>query len=377
MKQTLLFAMLVTACSLYGQTDKNRLPEWALGGFERPQGINPIISPDASNKFYCPITKDSVAWEANDTFNPAAAVYKGKIAVLYRAEDLLGEGIGNRTSRLGYASSKDGIHFKRETTPVLYPQNDQQKDLEWPGGCEDPRIAMTEDGLYVMMYTQWNRHIARLAIATSRNLKDWTKHGPAFAKAYNGKFEASKSASIVTEVVKGKQVIKKINGKYFMYWGEANVHAATSEDLINWTPLVNEDGSLKILFSPREGYFDSHLTECGPPAIYTPKGIILLYNGKNKDGDKGDERFTGSVYAAGQALFDINDPTRLITRLDVPFLRPMDNFEKSGQYPAGTVFIEGLVYFKNKWHLFYGCADSRVGTAIYDPKHPAAPDPLP
>lgn len=377
MRTTLLFAMLVTACSMYGQTGKNRLPDWAFGGFERPQGINPIVSPNASNKFYCPITKDSVAWEANDTFNPAAAVYKGKIVVLYRAEDFYGEGIGNRTSRLGYASSKDGINFKRETTPVLYPQNDQQKDLEWPGGCEDPRVVMTEDGLYVMMYTQWNRHIARLAIATSRNLKDWTKHGPAFGKAYNGKFVASKSASIVTEVVKGKQVIKKINGKYFMYWGEANVHAATSDDLINWTPLVNEDGSLKILFSPREGYFDSHLTECGPPAIYTPKGIILFYNGKNKDGDKGDQRFTGSSYAAGQALFDINDPTRLITRLDVPFLRPMDEFEKSGQYPAGTVFIEGLVYFKNKWHLFYGCADSRVGTAIYDPKRPAAPDPLP
>lgn len=369
--------MLILACSLHAQTIKNRLPEWALGGFERPQGINPIISPNASNKFYCPITKDSVAWEANDTFNPAAAIYKGKIVVLYRAEDMLGEGIGNRTSRLGYASSKDGITFKRETSPVLYPQNDQQKDLEWPGGCEDPRVAMTEDGLYVMMYTQWNRHIARLAIATSRNLKDWTKHGPAFAKAYNGKFEASKSASIVTEVVKGKQIIKKINGEYFMYWGEANVYAATSKDLINWTPLVNEDGSLKILFSPREGYFDSHLTECGPPAIYTPKGIILLYNGKNKEGDKSDKRYTGNVYAAGQALFDINDPTHLITRLDEPFLRPMDSFEKSGQYPAGTVFIEGLVYFKNKWHLFYGCADSRVGTAIYDPKHPAAPDPLP
>lgn len=377
MKQTLLFAMLVSACSLYGQTTKNRLPEWALGGFERPQGINPVISPNASTKFFCPITKDSVAWESNDTFNPAATVYKGEIVVFYRAEDKFGEGIGNRTSRLGYASSKDGITFKRKATPVFYPSNDKQKDLEWPGGCEDPRIAVTEDGLYVMMYTQWNRHIARLAIATSRNLKDWTKHGPAFAKAYNGKFEASKSASIVTEVVKDKQIIKKINGQYFMYWGEANVYAATSKDLIDWTPLVNEDGSLRISFSPREGYFDSHLTECGPPAIYTPKGIILLYNGKNKDGDKSDKRYTGNVYAAGQALFDINDPTQLITRLDDPFLRPLDNFEKSGQYPAGTVFIEGLVFFKKKWHLFYGCADSRVGTAIYDPNHPAAPDPLP
>ena len=58
------------------------------------------------------------------------------------------------------------------------------------------------------MYTQWNRHVPRLAVATSRNLKDWTKHGPAFAKAFDGKFFnlGCKSGSILTEVVKGKQV---------------------------------------------------------------------------------------------------------------------------------------------------------------------------
>ena len=185
-----------------------------------------------------------------------------------------------------------------------------------------------------------------------------------------------KSGSILTEVVKGKQVIKKVNGKYFMYWGEEHVFAATSDDLIHWTPIVNIDGSLKKLFSPRDGYFDSHLTECGPPAIYTPKGIVLLYNGKNHSG-RGDKRYTANVYAAGQALFDANDPTRFITRLDEPFFRPMDSFEKSGQYVDGTVFIEGMVYFKNKWYLYYGCADSKVGVAVYDPKRPAKADPLP
>ena len=150
----------------------------------------------------------------------------------------------------------------------------------------------------------------------------------------------------------------------------------SSDDLINWTPIVNIDGSLKKLFSPRDGYFDSHLTERGPPAIYTPKGIVLLYNGKNLSG-RGDKRYTANVYAAGQALFDANDPTRFITRLDEPFFRPMDSFEKSGQYVDGTVFIEGMVYFKNKWYLYYGCADSKVGVAVYDPKRPAKADPLP
>lgn len=210
--------------------------------------------------------------------------------------------------------------FQRRSTPVFYPDNDLQKSLEWPGGCEDPRIAVTVDGLYVMMYTQWNRDIPRLAVATSKDLVHWTKYGPAFAKAYDGKFYnmACKSGSILTELIDGRQVIKKVGGKYFMYWGEEHVFAATSEDLVNWTPIVNIDGSLKRLFSPRDGYFDSQLTECGPPAIYTPKGIVLLYNGKNHSG-KGDKRYTPNVYAAGQALFDANDPTHLISRLDEPF----------------------------------------------------------
>lgn len=383
MKSTFLFLLAATmmTCTAYGQSSnnkENKLPDWAFGGFERPKNVNPVISPIENTKFYCPLAKDSIAWESNDTFNPAATLYNGEIVVLYRAEDKSGVGIGHRTSRLGYATSTDGIHFQREKSPVFYPDNDSQKELEWPGGCEDPRVAVTEDGLYVMMYTQWNRHVPRLAVATSRNLKNWTKHGPAFARAYDGKFFnlGCKSGSILTEIVKGKQIIKKINGKYFMYWGEEHVFAATSDDLINWTPVVNIDGSLKKLFSPRDGYFDSHLTECGPPAIYTPKGIVLLYNGKNHSG-RGDKRYTANVYAAGQALFDANEPTRFITRLDEPFFRPMDSFEKSGQYVDGTVFIEGMVYFKNKWYLYYGCADSKVGVAVFDPKHPAKADPLP
>ena len=166
--------------------------------------------------------QDSVAWESSDTFNPAATIYDGKVVVLYRAEDNSAVGIGSRTSRLGYAYSDDGLHFNRMTVPVFYPADDNQKELEWPGGCEDPRVAVTEDGLYVMLYTQWNRKQARLAVATSRDLQIWEKYGPAFAKAYGGRFfdEFSKSASIVTKLVDGKQVIAKIDGKYWMYWGE-------------------------------------------------------------------------------------------------------------------------------------------------------------
>ncbi|NCD71896.1 glycoside hydrolase family 130 protein [Mucilaginibacter agri] len=373
--KTLILFLIV---SISAVAQQNRLPDWAFGGFKRPANINPIISPDSTSQFVDPVLNQTVRWESNDTFNPAAALINGKIAVLYRAEDKSGVGIGFRTSRLGYASSSDGLHFKRNHTPVFYPANDSQKKYEWPGGCEDPRIAVTTNGTYVVFYTQWNREVPRLGVATSKDLKHWTKHGPIFEDAYNGKFLniPHKSASILTKVVKGRQVVTKINGKYWMYWGELHVYAATSDNLVNWKPLINADGSLKELISPRKGYFDSELTECGPPAIWTNKGIVLFYNGKNKAGEEGDKRFNGNSYCAGQALFDKNDPSKPITRLDVPFLRPMEAFEKSGQYINGTVFIEGMVFFHKKWFLYYGCADSRVAVAIYDPAHPAFPDPF-
>ena len=80
-----------------------------------------------------------------------------------------------------------------------------------------------------------------------------------------------------------------------------------------------------------------------------------------------DTLYTANSYCAGQALFDAKDPTKLIDRLDKPFYIPESDFEKSGQYPAGTVFIEGLVFHNQKWFLYYGCADSRVAVAVYDP----------
>ena len=362
--------LLLLICSLNCRAQQQeQMPDWTFGPFVRPANINPIISPRPQSKFLDPMSKKQVAWEASDVFNPAAAIKQNKIYVLYRAEDRSGVGIGMRTSRLGMAESTDGITMKRRPAPVLYPSNDSQKEFEWPGGCEDPRIAMTAAGTYVMMYTQWNKKVPRIGVATSKDLVHWTKHGPAFYKAYNGKFRnlATKSASIITKMVNGKQVMAKINGKYWMYWGERFINPATSTDLINWTPMVDDMGELKQIVNTRDGYFDSDLTECGPPAIITNNGILLLYNGKNKPAAGRDENYTANTYSAGQILFDKNDPTKVLQRLDKPFFVPTESFEKSGQYPAGTVFLEGLAFHKNKWFLYYGCADSRVAVAVFDP----------
>jgi predicted GH43/DUF377 family glycosyl hydrolase len=131
--------------------------DWMLGPFTRPESAQPVIKPDPAAVFNCPMRQMPVHWEANHTFNPAAVVKDGKVYVIYRAEDDKGHGIGGYTSRLGLASSDDGIHFTRMPAPVLYPDNDAQKDHEWQGGCEDPRCVETEDGTYVLFYTQFHR----------------------------------------------------------------------------------------------------------------------------------------------------------------------------------------------------------------------------
>jgi predicted GH43/DUF377 family glycosyl hydrolase len=363
----LAVALLGVSAFASGQ---HKLPGWALGPFVRPVNATPLITPD-NTVAYDPMSEDSVRWESNATFNPAAIVRNGRIYILFRAEGSKGRGIGGHTSRIGLAVSRDGVHIaKRYKSPVLFPGRDDQKSTEWPGGCEDPRVAVTARGTYVVFYTQWNDKVPRLAVATSRDLRHWTKHGPAFGKAYQGRFAnmPTKSASIVTRLDGGKLVIARMNGRYFMYWGERHVYGATSGNLTDWKPLVDAQGNLRPLASPRKGYFDSGLDECGPPAIVTGRGILLLYNGKNQPGAAGDTSYTAGSYCAGQMLFSRRDPAKLLARLDKPFLAPAEAFEKSGQYPDGTVFIEGLVFFHGDWYLYYGCADSRVAVAVYHPE---------
>lgn len=272
--------------------------------------------------------------------------------------------IGGHTSRIGLAESTDGIHFTRHAAPVLYPANDDQKERESPGGCEDPRLVEAEDGIYVITYTQWNRHTYDAGIATSRDLVTWTKHGPMLFKAKGGKYAnlKYKSAAIVTKLVGNKLLATKINGTYWMFWGEGSIHLAKSTDLIDWDPLEDEHGDLLNLLTKRAGYFDSSFPEAGPPPLLTEKGIIVIYNGKNAP-TGGASNLAPSTYAAGQALFAADDPTHLISRTEAPFFKPEEPFERSGQYAAGTTFTEGLVRFHNKWFMYYGCADSLVGVA--------------
>ena len=59
-----------------------------------------------------------------------------------------------------------------------------------------------------------------------------------------------------------------------MYWGEHAIYAATSDNLIDWYPVLDEKNELMKIIQPRKGHFDSLLTECGPPAIRTKHGLF-------------------------------------------------------------------------------------------------------
>lgn len=288
--------------------------DWQLGPFAKYDG-NPILTPRGEG------------WEAKDVFNPAAWSDGESVWLLYRGEDTTGVGRWNGTSRIGLARSADGIRFEREAAPVLEPT----EPWELPGGCEDPRVVKIGDTFY-LTYTAYDGETARLALATSSDLRSWTKHGLLFPDR-----GWTKSGAILPT---------PIDGTYWMYFGDTSIRAAHSTDLLRWT--VVEEPVLR----PRPGFFDERLVEPGPQPLLTEDGILLLYNSAD----------SALVYRAGQALFDPSDPTRLLARADTPFLTPTAALEETGQVP-NVVFIEGLVELGERRLLYFGMGDSGIGVA--------------
>lgn len=307
-----VFTLLLTTLFYFtGSINDN----WQLGPFEKYDG-NPILTPQGST------------WEAKDVFNPAAWSDGETIYMLYRGEDSTGIGDWNGTSRIGLATSTDGIHFEREDEPVFEPV----EEWELPGGAEDPRIVHVNDTFY-MTYTAYDGETARLALASSPDLHNWERHGLVFPD-----WGWSKAGAIIPE---------KINGRYWMYFGDTNIWVAWSEDLVNWTPIEEP------VMRPREDKFDSGLIEPGPTPILTDQGILMLYNSADED----------LVYRTGQALFDKNDPTKIIRRSEDYFMEPHEELEKEGQI-SNVVFIEGYAELRNRGFLYFGMGDSGIGVAI-------------
>jgi predicted GH43/DUF377 family glycosyl hydrolase len=376
------FFISVVILSALGCQDKNEKQQqlkettisWGFSSFDKADSINPILHPSSKLVFECPISKKTLEWEARNVLNPSAVVKNDTVYLFYRAQDSLG------TSRIGLATSIDGLHFEKRASPVFYPSNDSMKKYEWNyrklesdtyeedcvscyfDGVEDPRIIKGENEQYIMTYTAYDGKTARLALASSSDLINWTKHGLVLkSEKHHDKW--SKSGAIVVSMQEGEQIAKKINGKYWMYFGDTNLFLASSDDLINWEVCENEENKQMIaVLHPRMGYFDSRLVEPGPYALYTKAGILLLYNGSNA-ANFNDTSLSKFTYAAGQALFDKTQPHKLIDRKEGYFIYPDKDYEKEGEVNE-VCFVEGLVSLNNKWFLYYGTADSKIAVAV-------------
>lgn len=365
MRLLLLPLAIVVLFACNNQTaapDEPKVAGWELLPFVKADSANPVLLPDSTAAFFCPVRKQTLKWEEKDVFNPAAVVRNDTVFLLYRAEDKVGKYAG--TSRIGLAWSTDGLHFTKHPTPVLYPDNDAVKKYEWEGGCEDPRIVEDENGTYYLTYTAYDGDKARLLVASSADLYRWTKHGHAFAGSTDTSDvnRWSKSGAIVCRYENGKAVAVKINGKYWMYWGDTNIFLATSGDLIHWQPVITRDGDLVVAFGPRQGKFDSDLVEPGPPAMLTGKGIVLIYNSRNVQA-KGDTSLPEHTYAVAQVLLDAKSPGTVTSRMETYFMKPDKPYETTGQVNH-VCFVEGLVNYKGRWFLYYGTADSKIAVTV-------------
>jgi predicted GH43/DUF377 family glycosyl hydrolase len=301
-----------------------------LGPFT-PWSGNPILRPSGDS------------WQSTNVYNPAAVVFGDRVVLLYRAH------ADDKVSRIGFAVSDDGLHFAREAEPVIEPTEDYESL-----GCEDPRVTCI-DGTYYMTYTGFDGRSALLCLATSRDLRNWTKHGPLFPDVDTwqtvpwmiqgrGRRPWNKAGGIAPVA---------INEVWHMYFGEGAIYHATSPDLLTWSA-----GEQPVI-EGRPGSWDADLVEVGPPPVLVDDRLVLMVNGARITSI---EMMTVE-YQCGQITFAADDPRRVVTRDEDPWLAPTAPEEKAGLVPNVT-FVEGLVHFGGRWLAYYGQADTTTGVAV-------------
>ena len=104
---------------------------------------------------------------------------------------------------------------------------------------------------------------------------------------------------------------------------------------------------------PRQDKWDSIKIGISAPPIKTEKGWIFTYHGISA---------IDHAYRVGALLLDLEDPTKIISRIDDPILEPIMNYERDGVvanvvFPCGAVVKDGIFY------LYYGGGDKVVGVA--------------
>ena len=289
---------------------------------------NPILSPIPEHPF-----------ESRLVFNPAALDCDGSVHILYRAMG------ADNTSMVGYARSQDGVHIdERLPVPVYGPRGDFELKLGTPtgnSGCEDARVSVIDDTLY-MTYTAYDGvNFPRGAIA-SISLKEFLAQ----------EFGAWSEPLLMTpDDVDDKDVAllpARVDEKYVLYHRvNGRVSAARLSDL-SFKERVRE--CIDIL-GPRPGMWDGAKVGISCPPIKVESGWLMIYHGVSEY----------SEYRVGAALL-AEDGTTLLARSADPLMEPVEQYERVGEIP-NVVFPCGAVVRDDTLFLYYGGADTVVGVA--------------
>jgi predicted GH43/DUF377 family glycosyl hydrolase len=264
-----------------------------------------------------------------DKFRKSSAQGWDDFAVMFKGD----------TKRLSYISHLRRVILDKKGFKVLKLE---QKPGFWglkdgaELGVEDPRITEIE-GKYYMTYVGLSRHEGiSTYIAESSDCLRWKRKGIIFG-------HQDKDVVLFPEKIKGRYVaFDRPEGSFrFIH---PHIWIAYSKDLEYW-------GKLKgIVLAKRRSEFSR--SGAGPPPIKTDKGWLLIFHAVTRIHPKGFmigiKRALGmhieegpEVYASWGALFEKDNPRKLISRSYSPVLVPGKkdvSFEdKRVVFPTGIV----------------------------------------
>ncbi len=325
---------------LYLNNEKRKILRKRELKVERYQN-NPIIEPRAENK-----------WESKATFNPAALRTEEKIHLIYRA---IGD---NDMSVLGYVSSEDGFNFNERLKHPIYLGRKQDKksfakskSKKSPisyisggggdGGCEDPRLTLVDDIIY-LTYTAFDGWGSLRMALSSITLKDFLN------KEWN--WENPIMISPPGEIHKNWVIFpEKINGKFAVLH---SINPSISVEYLDSLEFKGKDKYIKSFFSSlkNKGRWDSWVRGAGPPPIKTDKGWLLIYHAMDAYSDP-------DRYKLGAMLLDLDNPQKILARSREPILEPNEHYENNG-WKAGVSYSCGAVEKDGQLLIYYGGADT-------------------
>ncbi|MBK7171961.1 MAG: pesticidal protein Cry7Aa [Bacteroidales bacterium] len=317
------------------------------------------------------LSKSQLEFENEAVMNPAAIIDGGTVHLIYRA---VKEG---NFSSLGYCRLEGPLKVdERWDEPILSSEMEYESH-----GLEDPRIVKIEE-CYYLTYTVYDGISALGALALSRDMKMFKKHGIITPMVHYDEFVSlvgsdkllhknyiqnqlfyekldDKEGNALTW---DKDVVffpRKINGQLvFLHRIRPGIQIVTintlnelSQDFwLNYLKNFRDHIVLDPIFPHESSYIGS-----GCPPIETEYGWLLIYHGA-ADTEK------GMYYTACAAMLDLNIPSKVLARLPYPLFRPDYDWEENGIVDH-VVFPTGAVVFNERLFIYYGAADSRIACA--------------